>query len=665
MQRRSAYYLGIYHARRGRRLVYKIPEGVTVRKTKAKESKEDKLNKGLHEELSFYGNGSQIVLPPSIHPNGGVYEWIKGKSPDDIECAMAPQWLIEEMQEKKVEKTPKKRVQKKVEQDNDNKDSEMILNQLASHCQYFKAAWQEQKKDGIDEEAWFLWISLFVAAGHHGSAYTFSRASGKHDDRSDSRLEGLMADQKVKIIFPVRCTTLGCNQEQIEKCFGKLNINNDEEITNSPASFIASSIYEKYFDGKKFRAKWLADEILTDYPIIYVSEDFYKYDNGVYKPGAQNIIEKEAVKRLDKEYTSGRIREVAYYIQKNCAHEDQDINKDTHLINLKNGLYDIYTGELLEHDPKYLITVRINSSYNIDAKCTSFRTFIDQTVTPENHKVIQEIFGYCLIPETKAQKAFLFYGPGSTGKSTMLNVLIYMLGKQNVSSVPLQNLSDKFRTADLFGRLANIVADLPFNRLDDAGLFKEIVTGDMIHAERKFCDPFTFNPFTRLIFSCNNLPPSNDRTTGFYRRLLIIPFNNVVPDSQRDVELERKLCNEVDGILAWSLEGLRRLIENKFYFSETESTNELLNIYKKENSSVLSFINDECEIDPHSRVGKSLLYGVFQKYCDENRLPKYSNIKFNDEIEKNFPNIVEKREGKDRKRVWTGIKLITDTIILN
>jgi putative DNA primase/helicase len=268
---------------------------------------------------------------------------------------------------------------------------------------------------------------------------------------------------------------------------------------------------------------------------------------------------------------------------------------------------------------------------------------------------MQEIFGYCLIPETKAQMSFLFYGPGSTGKSTLLNVLIHMLNKENVSSVPMQNLSDRFRVADLFGKLANIVADLPTKGIEDTGIFKAIVSGDLIHAERKFQEAFSFRPFARLIFSCNNLPGSNDRTNGFYRRLIVIPFNNIVPEEKRDPHLENKLCQEADGILKWAFEGLNRLIKNDYKFSENESTKNLLEEYKKNNSNVLSFVEDVCEFDSEASESKAKVYFTYRHYCQNNGFRFLGKKKFNEEL-KSISGVSDGRSSTER--FWKGIKLI-------
>ena len=144
----------------------------------------------------------------------------------------------------------------------------------------------------------------------------------------------------------------------------------------------------------------------------------------------------------------------------------------------------------------------------------------------------------------RAQKSFVFVGAPNAGKSTLLNVVQeILLGSENVSNIPWQNLGDRFNRAELFGKLANIFADLPSKSIDDNGMFKALTGEDFITAERKNKDPFSFRPYARFLFSCNEIPRNyGDRSEGFYRRLLIIRFEKSVPKAKRDPNLAEKLA---------------------------------------------------------------------------------------------------------------------------
>jgi len=112
------------------------------------------------------------------------------------------------------------------------------------------------------------------------------------------------------------------------------------------------------------------------------------------------------------------------------------------------------------------------------------------------------MLGYFLVPITKSQKCFAIVGAAGAGKSVLLNVLNeILLGSGNVSNVSWQSLNERFKTAELFGKLANIFADLPTKNIDDNGIFKALVGEDYLTVEKKNKDPFSFQSMARLLFS--------------------------------------------------------------------------------------------------------------------------------------------------------------------
>lgn len=216
----------------GMRLLYRIPKGITLKKYQ-------ETFEGEHNELSLLGDGQQTILPPSIHPNGTEYAWMKEKGPSSIEAAMAPQWMVDLMIESKLKK-PRKLSKKKVEQSNsEDIKAKAVLERLSSKCPLFQQAWGDQQKGGISEDSWHNWTRLLVNAGQHEAAKLFSKASDKHDERSVKRILDLIANTGEDGTGPmIRCSTFGCCEETIEGCHSSLNLNDDEEITNSPGTFI-------------------------------------------------------------------------------------------------------------------------------------------------------------------------------------------------------------------------------------------------------------------------------------------------------------------------------------------------------------------------------------------------------------------------------------------
>lgn len=210
----------------GKRYLFSIPEGITAKKF-------DKQFQGDHSELSFLGDGQQTILPPSIHPNGGVYRWYKGKKITDCPVSEAPSWMLDLMSRKNVSLT-----QPIGANSNSPKfPSDQVFKRLENHCTRFRDDHLFQKNEGLSEESWFLWVALLTAAGHSDAALDFSKLSDKHNGRSNKRLAELTKENKTTTPM-TRCSTFGCSEQQIEQCFSQVNRNNNNEISNSPGTFI-------------------------------------------------------------------------------------------------------------------------------------------------------------------------------------------------------------------------------------------------------------------------------------------------------------------------------------------------------------------------------------------------------------------------------------------
>ena len=344
-------------------------------------------------------------------------------------------------------------------------------------------------------------------------------------------------------------------------------------------------------------------------------------------------------------------------IQKNIS----ELNTNPYIINVQNGLYDVLNDTLSEHTPDYLSTIQFKVNYNKETDCPLFKKFLKESMGGDMEQVglIQEILGYLLIPVNSAQKCFVFVGEANAGKSVLLRVINeILLGPEYVSNISFQSLNDRFKVAELHGKLANIFADLPKKNITDNGIFKAIVGEDHLTAEKKNKDPFSFQSTARLVFSCNDIPKNcGDRSEGFYRRLIIIRFNHRVPKDKRDPGLLEKFRTEADGIFLFALEGLRRLIEKNYVFSETETNADELQKYREQSDSVLSFIKDCCEQDITYCIGSTELFREYQEYCRECGMQVYSHKKFVQQAIDKFPLITRSINHRTNKRSLTGIKL--------
>ncbi|MFR4051824.1 MAG: phage/plasmid primase, P4 family [Clostridium perfringens] len=422
--------------------------------------------------------------------------------------------------------------------------------------------------------------------------------------------------------------------------------------------------YEEQEKGLKFLPFVLAKHLSETRDVYYGGESFLIYENGVY-----NISGEKEAGRIIMDYMlpnyciMASIRDCRDQWDILVSKDFDDFNRNPYLVNVRNGLLDIRDMSFKEHTPSYLSTVQLNVEYNPQVDCPQFKKFLNEVLDCKLIPLVQEIVGYLLTTNTASQKAFVFWGPARTGKSTLLWVVEYLLlGKKNVSNIPWQEIGDKFKTAELLGKLANVFSDLPSKSIDDTGIFKVVTGEDYLMAEKKNKNPFKFKPFARLVFSCNELPRNYvDRTEGFYRRLIIVPFSRQIEKSKIDKALKYKFQREKEGILNWALEGLKRLYENNFEFSENELTDGVKKEYKRENNNVISFVEECCELDGLFSCSRIELYESYKEFCVEAGLKALSQIKFNKELEGNF-NITRSRSGK--LRLWNGVRIKLDDLII-
>lgn len=413
--------------------------------------------------------------------------------------------------------------------------------------------------------------------------------------------------------------------------------------------------------GLRFVAGVLAKYMAENVHAFYGAESYYIYENGVYNEKSDLIATAKVREFLKDRYaTMSGINDAEGQWKMLINRPVREINCNPFIINVKNGLYNILDDSFKPHNPQYLSTVQINASYAPEAKCPEFLKFLESMLPKEEINLIQEILGYLLIPVNKAQKSFVFVGAANAGKSTLLAVAQeILLGSDNVSNIPWQSLADRFKTAELFGKLANIFADLPSKNVDDNGIFKALTGEDYVIAERKNKNPFSFKPYARLLFSCNEIPKNyGDRSDGFYRRLIIIRFDKSVPEGKRDANLREKLATERDGILMWAIAGLKKLIDHGYNFSETERTKSELQRYKIESNSVLSFAEEFCEIKESATVFRDDLFTRYKEYCHNAGLKPVSQTNFNKEVENSDQSIKRGRDKLTKRRTWENIGFV-------
>ena len=357
------------------------------------------------------------------------------------------------------------------------------------------------------------------------------------------------------------------------------------------------------------------------------------------------------------------------------------MNPNPNILNVENGLLNLQTHEVKPHNPYYLSNVRIPVTYRADAawevnstgkpvinpetgnpKLTTagkdIQRFITSIVPLDAIDLIYEMSGYCLWAQARYDQGFILIGSGANGKGTLLNLITAMTGKANISNVPAQDLCEsRFKSAELFGKLANVCADIPATPIKDSSQIKMITSGDNISAERKHQHPFEFRPFATLLFSANEIPRSRDKTHAFYRRWSFIPFPNRFEGKEKDENIITRLTKpeNLSAFLQLSVEGLKRLWEQGS-FSSSPSANAIMNEYKVSNDSVAAFISEYVIESPSSQIARQQLYNKYKEYCEGSGYNAVAIRRFNTIIQNQLPRA--ERRDQPRPAHWTGISLI-------
>ena len=300
------------------------------------------------------------------------------------------------------------------------------------------------------------------------------------------------------------------------------------------------------------------------------------------------------------------------------------------IINLENGVLDTNTLTLSPHSHEYYSTIKLPIEYNASATCQRFRQFIREITNNdvELASVIQEMVGYCLCHNTKAEKAFFLYGNGKNGKSVLVKVIERLVGKGNISNVPLQQLGESFGIASMVNKNVNISAENELKGKINTQYFKAIVSGDSVNINRKYKDDLQCKLTTKMVMLVNNLPDTSDVTYGYFRRLLILPFNRRFDGVEQDVNLFEKLEKELPGILNWALEGLKRLEANNYQFSDCKVIDHVMKTYENKQNPTQEFFEDMYVRKEGGRINKSEIYQAYNVWANQNGLEVVSRQTF-------------------------------------
>ena len=333
------------------------------------------------------------------------------------------------------------------------------------------------------------------------------------------------------------------------------------------------------------------------------------------------------------------------------------------LVAMRNGLLDLtdlsQPLKKVENTPEWFSTVLFPYDYVEDAACPRWLQFLDEVMEgdPERIALIQEWFGYCLTPNTSHHKFLVAEGEGDNGKSVMLNVLMKLLGEQNVSQVPLEIFGARFQLTSTIGKLANICAEIGEISVVAEGFLKQFTAGDRMHFDRKGIAAVEHYPTARLVLATNNRPRFRDRSDGIWRRMILVPFRFTVRPDKKDPNLIEKLQKELSGIFLWALEGLERLRVNG-RFTEPAACRQVLDDYRLESNPARVFLDESVMTFEGKALRCTDLYEKYVVWSKQNGFESLNAAQFGKEVGKRFPAAKRTRIGPKTDRVWCYVGLV-------
>lgn len=345
----------------------------------------------------------------------------------------------------------------------------------------------------------------------------------------------------------------------------------------------------------------------------------YIYDGGVYVPdenGSQlkTLIRACIYPEFIKSTTIKRVYDLFVGAAELQAKYD-DLNRyPAHWINFKNGFLDPVARVMIPHDPKYKSVNQVPHAYNPDGD--SHGDAVEewlQFIVPdqEDREMLLEFAGYSMTRDVRQQKFMILNGEGGTGKSTVIRMIESVIGSNNLSSISLSELTQRFSSYGLLGKLLNSCADLEISALEDTSTIKKALGEDTLRGEAKGKDAFPFKSYAKLIFSCNELPiVKAEKTNGFYRRLLILTMNKVPTTVKTD--LFDQLRNEIDFFIRLSVEALARMYARGTILASDNSA-QAVDRLRMDSDTVAAFINEE--LYPGGRADRAKLFQRYSTYC--------------------------------------------------
>lgn len=396
-------------------------------------------------------------------------------------------------------------------------------------------------------------------------------------------------------------------------------------------------------DGNKKPLDIIDDLICLDIceknNIIVVEGQPYLYQGGYYQLDHDGLKIKRMIKKHIYQQLIKNMRiEQCYKLLISdpvLHHELDELNQyPKEWINCRNGMLDVRTMKLYDHDPKYLSINQIPIEFiskEINKEGISYQ-FIESLIPDANDReMFLQFCGLCLTRDTSPQKSLYMIGGGGTGKSTTINMLCNVIGAENISGLSLQDINKRFYPTCLVGKLLNACADIPSMKMDTVDIIKKIIGEDVIMGEYKGGKTFFFRSYAKLLFSANKIPKVyDDKTDAYYRRLMILEIRK---KAKHFDAIDARLFDDRQNFFQMILEALHRMYEvGQLY--ESENSKRLVRELYMDSDTVYAFLESMTKrVESTSKLSRKILYDAYTRFCSNEGRSALSAFKFREELE--------------------------------
>jgi putative DNA primase/helicase len=337
-----------------------------------------------------------------------------------------------------------------------------------------------------------------------------------------------------------------------------------------------------------------------------------------------------------------------------------ELDRDGMLFNVLNGTLDLRTGKLREHRREDFITKLAPVNFNAEATSPQWDKFLAEILPSDLIQYVQRAIGYTLTGSVKENVLFLLHGVGANGKSTLLEVLRFLLGDYAATADFGTFLAAKGQPirndiARLHGARFVTAVESEAGRRMAENVVKALTGGDTIAARFLYSEHFEFVPAFKLWLATNHKPRVIGTTEAVWRRIRLLPFNVTIPKDKRDRDLTEKLKSEVAGVLNWVLAGLRDWQSRGL--DEPESVNAATSAYRENQDALRHFLEAKCATAPDLDERASELYRVYKEWAETNGEFRMRERDFSTAVaERGFvKKRVGPRVGKPDGVYWAGI----------